>query len=143
MITYVKGDVTTANPSIGAIAHICNDIGLFNAGVAKSIRNKWPNAYEKYKNEELYLGKNIYCNIRPKFYIVHMIAQKGVRSKTNPIPINYGALERCLTLLNQCHEKYEFHMPRIGTGYAGGDWSIIEPMINTILADRSVYVWEL
>lgn len=48
LITYLNGDVTEAN--FGIIAYVCNNIGVYNKGVAKCIRDKFPIAYEKYRN---------------------------------------------------------------------------------------------
>lgn len=44
-LRIVQGDVTEPKGSgVIIIPHICNNIGLFNAGVAKAIANKWPEA---------------------------------------------------------------------------------------------------
>lgn len=144
MITYLNGDVTGCYNENVIVAHICNNVGVYNAGVAKAIRNKWPKAYEKYKsNTPYWLGKNINARISTQFWVVNMIAQKGLRSKSNPKPIDYKALEMCLIDVNSANIAYSVHMPKIGTGLAGGDWAIIEPMIDAIFVDRNVYVWEL
>lgn len=72
-----------------------------------------------------------------------MIAQKDLISQENPRPLKYKYLEKCLYQLLQCNENYPIHMPRIGTGYGGGDWNKIEPMIESILFSRNVYIWRL
>lgn len=142
MITYVKGDVTAATN--GIIAHICNNVGAYNVGVAKCIRDKFPIAYQRYKNLAQYqMGVVHFVKVADNLFVANMIAQKGLPSKERPKPLKYGYLEKCLYQLLQCDKKYDFHMPRIGTGFGGGDWSIIEPMISAILVNRNVYVWEL
>lgn len=34
-------------------------------------------------------------------------------------------------------------MPRIGCGLAGGDWSIVEKILNNVFDDRTIYVYDL
>ena len=48
MIRYVKGDITESNCDI--ICHQVNCRGAMNSGVAKAIREKWPEVYEQYNH---------------------------------------------------------------------------------------------
>ena len=47
MVHYVKGDVTKSDCDI--ICHQVNCQGVMNSGVAKAIREKWPEVYDNYK----------------------------------------------------------------------------------------------
>ena len=47
MIHYVQGDITKSDCDI--ICHQVNCQGVMNSGVAKAIREKWPEVYDNYK----------------------------------------------------------------------------------------------
>jgi len=38
--------------------------------------------------------------------------------------------------------KATVHMPRIGCGLAGGEWSKVEEIINEVMADVQVFVYD-
>lgn len=154
---YIRGDVTEPvgrGPRI--VAHCCNDVGLFGAGVALAIRMRWPRAAEQYilwSRGELLgpdgdpvpppsLGQIQLVRVEEEVWVANMIGQHGVRSRQNQRPIDYGALEQCLAkLAEKAIVKFaSVHMPRIGAGLAGGKWSRIEPLIASTLVERGVPV---
>lgn len=94
--------------------------------------------------------------------MVNLVGQSGIRAKkisdvvigkdqtmfeiknNMVMPIRYdaiykGLLELKLKLKTNC--KYSIHMPKIGSGLAGGDWLKIEKIINKIFVDENVYVY--
>jgi len=86
--------------------------------------------------------------------VINIIGQRGVCSRENPHPIDYEALrkgldqvEKCISLdagldMHGCFQPdpINIHMPRIGCGLAGGDWAIVEKIINETLIDKGVSV---
>jgi len=48
--TFHVGNMFTADPTIKAFAHGCNGIGVMGAGVAKQIKERFPWAYEAYRD---------------------------------------------------------------------------------------------
>ncbi len=41
------------------------------------------------------------------------------------------------------HEEYAtVGMPRIGCGLAGGDWAVVEKILNRIFGPRLIYVYD-
>ena len=163
MITYLKGDATQ---SIGEgckiIIHICNDIGMWGAGFTKSLSKHYPKAEEVYRErfsssdkESSCLGMIQFVDISDEIKVINMIAQKGVRTSWNPVPIDYAALNECLYLVSSIRtgegehfvldNSRSIHMPKIGCGLAGGSWDIIEPMIQRhfVLNDIPVFVYDL
>lgn len=120
------------------IAHVCNDAGLFGAGFAYAIAKKYPVVKNQYADQyqRYLLGQNQYVPILNNLVVCNMFAQKGVRSHLNPVPLQYGKLINCLTYL-YCEAKeknFEIHMPKIGSGLAGGDWWIIQAAVK--MAER-------
>jgi O-acetyl-ADP-ribose deacetylase (regulator of RNase III) len=59
-----------------------------------------------------------------------MIAQHGFGPSETP-RIRYEALEQCLDQVaaKASAERASIHMPRIGTGAAGGSWELIEELV--------------
>lgn len=154
-IKYVTGDATDPIVNTGhrVIAHICNNVGAWGMGFVLSILDKWPEVRNIYikemKNNRYVLGSSIVVNITDGLDIYNMIAQDGLISKTNPVPLSYDALYNCLLGM---YNKYKnipnvsVHMPKIGTGLAGGDWNFICPIINDTVAKNNtidVYVYNL
>lgn len=65
----------------------------------------------------------------------------------NPKPIRYEAIEQGLRVVRYYatlgpHAGSSIHMPRIGCGLAGGKWEEMEPIIESVLKDLSVTVYD-
>lgn len=170
-ITYLVGDATEPQGKHHIIiAHICNDIGAWGAGFTRALSQKYPQAALEYKvwfrttahahmpftsDMPFALGHVQFVHIHrckvpegiATIQIANMIAQRGVRGPENPIPIRYTALVKCLTDLQERALLYQasVHMPRIGCGLAGGEWSKVEPLIRDQLCDYDipVFVYDL
>ena len=73
--------------------------------------------------------------------MAHLVAQHGVGPSPAP-RIRYGALERCLDKLGDraLTAGASVHMPRIGTGEAGGSWKIVGEIVEDTLCRRHVEV---
>lgn len=83
-----------------------------------------------------------YGSTTDNLWVGNMIAQEGYRTRGSDIPLRYEALEQCLTTVARFAKQSNasVHMPRIGTGLAGGDWSLIEPIINRTLLSIGIDV---
>lgn len=153
-ITYLKGDATNPQtPGNKIIAHICNDIGGWGRGFVLSLGKRWPKAehdyrqwYQDDKNLPFRLGNISLVQVDNNVYVANMIAQRGIMAKDGIQPIRYDALKRCLIELRVQTDIFadhaSIHMPRIGCGLAGGEWSKIEPIILECLNDLDVYVYD-
>lgn len=158
MITYLKGDATQPKAKgVKIIAHICNDVGAWGAGFVLALSKRWLQpelSYRRIRQEDRNLGVVQLVNVQQdeddkSIYVANMIAQHNVRpiviDNVQVQPIRYGALAVCLKKLRDDAIQYEasIHMPRIGSGLAGGDWLVIEKLINECLHDIDVYVYDL
>lgn len=153
MIKYLIGDVT--DPKIEGnklIIHICNDIGKWGRGFVLSLSNKWKEPENEYKlwSKKKYsfrLGEVQFVQVDNKIMVANMIAQKDIKEIDSIPPIRYEALEKCLIKVKNFAKEWgaSIHMPKIGTGLAGGKWEKIEPIINNMLVDNdiSTYVYIL
>lgn len=162
MIHYHSGDATRPFVRTGTrvIAHVCNDAGKWGAGFSGAISAKWKEPEEFFRKQFRFaknrfkLGAVQWAFVDLGLAVVNMIAQEGVRSSTNPKPIRYEALEKCLDKVAEgCHgligdsttvkkRRVTIHMPRIACGLAGGTWGIVGPLVEDAFWDLEVYVYD-
>ncbi|MGK4040870.1 macro domain-containing protein [Heyndrickxia oleronia] len=144
MIRIVEGNILDAPEDL--IGHQVNCKGVMGAGLAKQIREKYPNVFKDYKELCLnqagkLLGATQYIETSDGKVIVNLFAQDGFgRDKQYT---DYKALEDSLKGLkyaitsDQCKYKGKsIALPYgIGCGLAGGNWSIVYNMISDIFND--------
>jgi len=148
-ILYVRGDVTQPRgESNKIVAHIVNDkSSTWGAGAARAIGNRWISAHRDFKNwtiarrEEFELGTVHSYEVSSDLTVVSMVAQHGFGDSSKP-RIRYAALRGCLASLANIAvgQHASVHMPRIGTGFAGGNWRVIEDLIAETLIGRGIKV---
>ena len=146
-INYVIGDATTPiGEGKKIICHICNDRGAWGAGFVLALSNKWRFPEDFYRARQHYpLGHVDVLTIpnEDNILVANMIAQHGTGYNSEGVPpIRYKALTEALVRVNKVAEELgaSLHMPRIGSGLAGGDWKIIAKIIETIVkVDVTVY----
>ena len=157
MIQYVTGDATDPKtPGTKIIAHVCNDIGGWGRGFVLSVSKRWSEpekSYRRWYQEQgtdefppLELGQVMFVKVSDDTYVANMVAQHGVLPKEDGTPpIRYGALEECLRqveLMATDFDHASVHMPRIGCGLAGGEWSEVEKVIERAIPFAPVYVYD-
>lgn len=152
-IEYVEGDLFTTN--IPLIVHGCNAQGVMGSGVAKIIRERFPRAYEKYREAytkgTLELGSIIAVpcydvkNSNVPVAIVNAITQEFY-GRDGKRYVSYDAVAESMSKINRMAEEYEFKavaMPRIGAGLGGGNWNVIEAIIESELKSVKPFVYAL
>lgn len=140
-IHYIDGDATKP---IGEgniiIAHVCNDVGGWGRGFVLSISRKWKTPEAEYrawfrgqrpKDGKFGLSNVQFVQVESHIWIANMVAQRGVGKSSSP-RISLKALESTLakTSAKALELDASIHMPKIGTGEAGGNWNQIEPVIR-------------
>lgn len=141
--------------SIDIIMHGCNAQGKMGSGFAKELRDKHPEAYAIYKSEYdnfgLLLGTNIICNkLTEKLIICNSITQEyfGYDGKKY---VSYDAVDSCTKDLNELIKQIKvqlnievlLHMPKIGSGLAGGNWNIISSIIDSNITETEPRIYIL
>lgn len=146
MITIINGNIIDAKEQI--IAHQVNCKGVMGRGVAKAIKNKYPNVYEEYckyclseSNSKNLLGSVQYVILpKEKKIIANLFAQDEYGY--NKTYTNYDYLEMCFySLARKCRAPIAIPY-KIGCGLDGGDWDIVYPMIKKIFKDREVILYK-
>lgn len=153
-IHYLKGDATvpqTSGPKI--VAHICNDQGGWGKGFVLAVSKRWTSPESEYRawhrnraRNDFALGAIQVIQVASFVHVANMIGQHGMASGSQGPPIRYEAVGECLQKLAAAAKELgaSVHMPRIGTGLAGGKWELIEPLIQEklIAAGVKVYVYD-
>lgn len=80
------------------------------------------------------IGVNIYgqYNYGPKEF--------SAKDEAETRKIRYAAIREALTKVHAAYGDVKYLMPRIGAGLAGGDWKVIEGIINEVMPNASVTV---
>ena len=155
MIEYKQGDLLESGCDV--ICHQCNCRGSMASGVAKSIRDKWPESYETlrhtYLNGKACLGRCDFVRImdgdKVAVDVVNMYSQYDYYPRTI-CHTNYEAFQACL---NKIKEHYTLSKgiirigfpDHIGCGLAGGDWEIVKKMIENTFEglEWHIEIWKL
>jgi O-acetyl-ADP-ribose deacetylase (regulator of RNase III) len=156
-IQYVTGDAT--NPTAKGpkiIAHIVNDAGAWGKGFVLAVSGKWPHVRESYlrwavlkgvrEPREGYppfeLGEVQLVPAVPYVTVANMLAQHGLRGGSKGPPIRYEALEHALVKVAFAAKRSEatVHMPRIGTGLAGGSWVRVESILKRVVGAYGIEI---
>ncbi|GGK24505.1 Appr-1-p processing protein [Deinococcus malanensis] len=155
MLTYRIGDATQpegTDPKV--LVHVCNDQGHWGAGfvLALSRRFKAPeSAYRAWAKgqadgqDPFELGRVQFVNVEPTLWVANLIGQHDIARQaraTSVPPVRYAAIREGLSRVRAFAQEHQasVHMPRIGAGLAGGDWTVIEGIVQDELASQGVPV---
>jgi len=130
------------------IAQIVNNkTPNWGAGFARALRVKFPSVQNEFREwcsnnrDNFFIGNIHVSTISEDLFVANMIAQHGYGESSKP-RIRYAALKNCLIQLRAIaiEKGASIHMPRIGTGYAGGNWFYISELIDEILVKNGISV---
>ena len=146
-IKYIKGSVF--NTHCHVIAHGCNCKGGFGKGIAYTIAKMHPEVRVAYmtKYNSLHswkLGDIQYVNVKSSTY--HIIANCATQFSFLPHNVLHADYEAIKKIMIELHDfckanNYGLAIPKIGAGLAGGDWSIIEKIIEEIFVSIDIYIY--
>jgi len=151
-VTEVTGDCLQfahRDPAKKAIViHCCNNIGAWGSGFVIAINNRFgTKPMEIYRAGSWELGDiSFYYNEKEDIGIYNIIGQDGIVGIDNPRPIRYDAIyEGCEKVLADANKKFgdqwEIHMPKMGSGLAQGNWSVIRTIVEQIFSIHGIDVW--
>ena len=149
-VVYLTGDATCPQArGVKVIAHVCNDLGGWGKGFVLAISERWALPQAEYRawhaagrEGGFAPGAVQFVQCEPYIWVANMVAQRGLKRGSSGPPIRYPALAACLAQLaaKATELSASVHMPRIGCGLAGGDWSKVEPLIEANLTAAGVSV---
>lgn len=147
MKTIKFGDILSV--SEGIIVQGCNAQGVMGSGLAKAIRDKYPEVYEEYKialadappDRKVLLGSAHVVQIKTqkKLLVVNGITQEFY-GKDGRKYVSYAAIQSVFAqvAIMAKGKQLEIHYPMIGAGLGGGDWSVISEIIDNVLDQHDV-----
>lgn len=148
-IEYRKGDLFSAAEPGAIIMHGCNAQGVMGSGVAKIVKERYPEAYEAYKHftdkylPSYLLGKALGIDIRNGPTILNAITQEHY-GRENTRYVSYDAVAKVFDALAKIYGvNAVINMPKIGAGLGNGDWNVIESIIKASGIKAKIVVWEL
>lgn len=130
------------------VCQLVNDRApTWGGGVAREAAQRFPAAQRAYRDwfsaipRGQRLGRAHIVSVEPELQLASLIAQEGFGESERP-RIRYGALEKALRPVADAasQQQASVHMPRIGTGAAGGNWSTIEELVRDALVARGLQV---
>lgn len=143
---YINGDATSPIGSgMKILIHVCNVNYGWGRGFVVSLSKKWKEPEIVYRKSNLVLGEVQFIQVRPDIIVTNMIAQKGFKSRSNPIPLQYDALNKCLKKVGEKAKELgaSVHGPKFGSNLSGGDWNKIEELIEENLKGINVKIYVL
>lgn len=143
MIKFVQCDLLKVETDI--ICHQVNCQGVMGSGVAKQIRDRYPEVYEKYSklctkyryNTSILLGSTQTIIVENK-YIINIFAQD--RYGYDKCYTDYNALEKAFMQIEDYAGKKYFKVAvpyKIGCGRGGGDWNKVYNILEKIFKNSS------
>ena len=159
MVTFHNGNILDSGADI--ICHQVNCQGKMNSGVAKTIREKWPDVYIKYmeSNEIIWdkaheHGRMIWNHMLGQIQVVFIADKKTMAVVNMFAQENYGydgrrytsydAFWSCLgEIKRNINPGLRIAFPaRIGCVRGGANWNVILKMIEEVLGDYNVEIWD-
>lgn len=149
MVKYVKGDLLDSNCDY--ICHQVNCQGVMGSGIAKQIRELYPEVYISYKDicdsvEALsLLGSIDIVDVGDEHHVISIFGQLnyGYDGKRYT---SYPAFANALAQISDViPDGASIGFPKnIGCGLGGADWECISTLIEVFLGAKcDVYIYEL
>ncbi|GED72872.1 Appr-1-p processing protein [Brevibacillus reuszeri] len=149
-VIIINGDLLTASEDI--IGHQVNCKGVMGSGVAKLIKEKYPEAFTVYKekcneivDKQELLGICQLVECAEGKTVANLFGQlKYGRGKEQYT--DYAALEKALNELKNRARKANSSIAlpfNIGCGLANGSWDVVSKMIEEIYSDYDVTLYKL
>jgi hypothetical protein len=153
LIRYVRGDATRPRDDRSLIVHVVNDATPIwgGNGFAAALRRAYPQLQRSFKSwwgstRGSRLGRVHVTDVADDIWVASIVAQHGYGPSSTP-RLRYSALHEGLqhSAAAALAHRLTVHMPRIGSGQAGGRWPVVEELIRDTFArvKRSVTVYDL
>lgn len=150
-IVYKTGNLLDAQTDV--IAHQVNCQGVMGSGVAKYIREKWPNVFEEYKKycDDIYshqvFGSCLLVDINNEQCVANLFGQfrygRDGKRYTNYEAL-YKSLERLVAQMIDNKKSVAFPY-KMSSDRGGADWNVVLAMIESVFKDTdiTIEIWSL
>ena len=130
----IKGDLIqlALEGEFNIIVHGCNCFCAMGAGIAKTVKQKFPEAYQADLKTESgnrnKLGEISWAESKSGLIIVNGYTQYHWKGRGKKV--DYDALRQVFKKVKKNFSGQKIGYPAIGAGLAGGDWQIISRIIE-------------
>jgi ADP-ribose 1''-phosphate phosphatase len=151
-LEYRKGDLVKEMPVGGYLLHSCNARGIWGSGIAKQIKEKYPQSFKEYNTTCLRYLKEGDTPVGEYFItsenIICLFTSYDYGKKVDSPKQILLATESALSSLVLSKKDIEIHSPKINSGLFGVPWEQTEQIIIDVLAlfpNKGIrwIVWEL
>ncbi|PLR72243.1 macro domain-containing protein [Bacillus sp. UMB0728] len=148
MIRIVEGNILNAPENI--IGHQVNCQGVMGAGLAKQIRNKYPEVYTNYIEfinecgKKALLGRMQLVTCGENKWVANLFGQSSY-GRQKLVYTHYGALENAFRHLRSIAKEHDLSVALpfgIGCGLAGGDWEEVYAIIDEVFNNYEVVLYK-
>jgi O-acetyl-ADP-ribose deacetylase (regulator of RNase III) len=143
MIKTIVGDLLSIKE--GIIVHGCNGCGVMNSGIARQVKEQFPQVFGAYQKQYISpyaVGSISNVKVADAKFIVNAITQRfyGADGKRY---VNYEGVAECFTkvyylaeyIASETGRRLPICFPKIGAGLGGGNWNIISTIIDETIPD--------
>ncbi len=153
-VRYIHGNaLDPRGKGTKIICQLVNDRARkWGGGIARQVARKYPEAELSFSDwivgisHKERLGEVHFVQAEEDIFVSSLVAQAGFGRSNSP-RIRYRALEQALAKVADfaVSENASVHMPRLGTGAAGGKWTMIEDMLGETFTGTGldVFVYDL
>ncbi len=144
---YTEQTIDVRDIKEGWILHGVNCKGVMGSGIAKALRDKYPEIYPGYKNWCDHMGHRMlglvhFKTVSDTLKVFNCFTQEGFGYDKTAKYASKEAIMKCLDLvedqiLDFCEYEHSsqlpetIYLPRIGCGLGGLDWETeVEPIVN-------------
>lgn len=148
-IKTINGNLLDATEKY--IVHQVNCQGVMGSGLAKEIKDKYPDVYNAYHtlcngvDKRELLGFSQFVDINENRTIINLFGQfkYGIDKRHTSYDAVYDGL---IYIRNKCKDKLELAFPyKMSSDRGGADWDVILQMINSVFKDTdfSITIYKL
>jgi len=140
---YIDGDLIqlAKEGKFDVIGHGCNCFHSMGAGIAKTIKQSWPEVSmadhcSRYGDVNK-LGTFTHVDYGD-LVVLNLYTQ--FKYTSIQVDVDYDAVRKCMKAVKKRYSGKRIGFPLIGAGLAGGDWDIISKIIEDELGDEDVTI---
>jgi O-acetyl-ADP-ribose deacetylase (regulator of RNase III) len=150
-LVVVKGNLLTSDCTV--LAHQANCYSTMGAGIAKQIKDRWPEVFAADRSYPAPVGAKrlgkvshalVDNNTRLVFNLYGQLAYGAGKKQTDYVALE-SAFSEMLKQLSLAGERFfsmKIGVPMgMGAGLAGGDWNIISEMLDRVSTQYGVNVY--
>lgn len=150
MIEYRVGDLLDAldKREVDMAAHGVNCIGGFGSGIAGQIAKRYPIVKQRYLEHHfgpMWKLGHVQLVLLDNAVDGRIVANCATQHNIGLGCADYDAISEAVSRLHAfvTAKNLKLGLPMIGAGLAGGDWTTIANIINSIFKDETIYVYIL